>query len=150
MNRPEQLNEESLKAPERLVTELKRVSSAKLFIPPTIDDAVLLASRRALQPGAAPRFFRFRLVPWLTAAAAVLVLVLFVLVRPATHRSMTATGDVNGDGRTEILDAFILARELKAGAHPGPGLDVNGDGLVDERDVLTVAARAVELQKGGG
>jgi hypothetical protein len=49
----------------------------------------------------------------------------------------------------DILDAFALARQLKSGLVPGPGQDINGDGVVDERDVETIAAQAVRLQKGG-
>ena len=94
--------------------------------------------------------FRFRFVPCFAAGAAVLIVALFVWVRPVSDRPAIATGDVNGDGRTDILDAFVLAQELRAGARPGPALDINGDGVVDERDVTKVAARAVQLEKGGG
>ena len=48
-----------------------------------------------------------------------------------------------------VLDAFALARELKSKPHPNPQLDINGDGVVDEQDVATLAARAVSLGKGG-
>ncbi len=150
MNGADQNNEDGLKAPEPLVAELKRVASTDLFIPRAVDDAVLLAARNALQPENPPRLFRLRLLPWLTAATAVLILALSVWFRPFAHRPVIASGDVNHDGRVDILDAFVLARELKAPAHPGATLDINGDGIVDQRDVTTLAARAVQLEKGGG
>jgi hypothetical protein len=150
MNRPEQNDEESLRAPERLVTELKRLSSVDLFIPRSIDDAVLLAARKALQPSSPKRAFRFRLVPWLTAATAMVLLGVFLWLQSAPQRSSIASGDVNRDGRTDILDAFVLARDLKAGAPVSRAMDMNGDRLVDARDVLTVAAQAVQIEKGGG
>jgi hypothetical protein len=46
------------------------------------------------------------------------------------------------------LDAFSLARRLQQGGTPDPALDINGDGVVDDRDVETLAARAVQLQPG--
>ena len=58
-------------------------------------------------------------------------------------------GDLNHDGQVDILDAFALARQLKESAQSNLQLDMNGDGVVDERDVATLAARAVSLGKGG-
>jgi hypothetical protein len=49
----------------------------------------------------------------------------------------------------DILDAFALARQLKQGGSGNLQLDVNGDGVVDERDVAALAARAVKLERGG-
>jgi len=42
-----------------------------------------------------------------------------------------------------------LARQLKAGKPSDLRFDVNGDGVVDERDVARIAAHAVSLDKGG-
>jgi hypothetical protein len=68
---------------------------------------------------------------------------------PPTAAPRFAHEDINHDGQVDILDAFALARQLKAGATPNPQLDLNGDGVVDERDLAAVAARAVSLEKGG-
>ena len=51
--------------------------------------------------------------------------------------------------QVDILDAFALARQLKLGGTRNPQLDLNGDGVVDERDVASIAARAVKLEQGG-
>jgi hypothetical protein len=51
--------------------------------------------------------------------------------------------------RVTILDAFSLARQLKAGKTPDKSWDVNQDGRVDQADVDALAARAVALPKGG-
>ena len=48
-----------------------------------------------------------------------------------------------------MLDAFALARELEADAASRPQHDLNGDGVVDGRDVQILAARAVNLEHGG-
>jgi hypothetical protein len=60
-----------------------------------------------------------------------------------------AREDVNRDGRVDILDAFLLARQLQSGDNPGSSLDLNGDGVVDHRDAESIAAKAVKLEKGG-
>jgi hypothetical protein len=97
------------------------------------------------------------------AAAAVIVLV-FVL-NPAEKRTsrqmpeksetrhmMLAAAemgpDIDRSGRVDILDAFKLARHIKAGLQPSKKWDMNGDGLVNRKDVDLVAFAAVRLDKG--
>ena len=93
-------------------------------------------------------------MPWVAAAAAIVLLIaLPQLVRkpgggPNSDVAI-ARGDFNHDRRVDILDAFALARQLKQGATRNLQLDVNGDGVVDERDVAALAARAVKLEQGG-
>ncbi len=109
------------------------------------------ALRRNRQAG--PRWTG--LLPWAATAAAVILLVVavpqfFKQPAPGPSRDSTfARGDLNHDGRVDILDAFALARELKQGRAKNLQLDVNGDGVVDERDVAALAARAVKLEQGG-
>jgi hypothetical protein len=70
------------------------------------------------------------------------------LIHSLTKQTPTcAREDLNHDGRVDILDAFQLARELRAGKKPA--VDLNGDGVVDERDADVIATRAVSLEKGG-
>ena len=70
------------------------------------------------------------------------------LIHSLTRQTTTfAREDINHDGRVDILDAFQLARELESGAKPAA--DLNGDGVVDQRDADLIAARAVRLEKGG-
>lgn len=57
-------------------------------------------------------------------------------------------GDVNGDGRVDILDAFVLAKAVEAGAAAGEW-DLSGDGRVDRADVERVARAAVAVRGGG-
>jgi hypothetical protein len=146
--------DEALDAPPRLVAALKRLPKAPVFIPPTADEAVLRAAQRHLNPLREVRFGWFRLLPWVAAAAAVLLLVSIpqFYKRPAprpTRDSVFAPGDLNHDGRVDILDAFALARQLKQGNTRNLQLDVNGDGVVDARDVTALAKRAVKLERGG-
>ena len=148
------LEDENLEAPLRLLTALRKLQPEPIFIPPTLNEAVLRAARRHLQRPEKTRFGRFRLIPW-AAAVAMLALALFLaqlFTKPASKTSRIpafAREDVNRDGRVDILDALALARQLKAGSTAGLQLDVNGDGVVDDRDVATIASQAVKLEKGG-
>src|SRR5262249_30206563 len=57
--------------------------------------------------------------------------------------------DLNRDGKVDILDAFILARKLQGAPVSDRTLDLNGDGLVNQRDVEIIAVHAVSLEKRG-
>jgi hypothetical protein len=152
----EEREEASFEAPPELVAALKRATEARLFIPPTVDEAVLRAARRRLEGPEGKRVRWVRWAPWLaTAVGLVVVLACLPLLlqragpvsegRPA----MVQEGP-HPSGLVDILDAFALARQLKSGVAPNAGWDLNGDGVVDERDVATLAAQAVRLEKGGG
>jgi len=156
MQTPEQNNEQDqdLQAPSRLVSALQQVSKPQIFIPPTLDESILKAANQHLVPRKEPKPLWLRLSPWFAAAAALFLALALVphLLRksgPSPSAGRFVLEDVNHDGRVDILDAFALARQLKAGTSPNRHLDINGDGVVDERDVTTLAARAVKLEKGG-
>jgi len=93
------------------------------------------------------------LLPWLAAAAAMIVagFLFFFAGRSSNPRNPAtfAREDVNHDGRVDILDAFALARQLKQAKVSDLHLDLNGDGVVDERDMEIIASEAVKLDKGG-
>jgi hypothetical protein len=55
----------------------------------------------------------------------------------------------NAARRLDIVDALILAKQLKAGPVRDERWDVNGDGVVDERDLRAITAEVVRLDKGG-
>jgi len=107
--------------------------------------------RTLLRPGTGA----LRWLPWATVAAAAVVLLVAMpqfSKRPApapARDSAFARWDLNRDGRVDVLDAFALARQLKQGGATDPRLDVNGDGVVDQRGVAAIAARAVKRDKGG-
>ena len=146
--------DEALEAPLRLVSALKALPQEPIFIPPTVDESILRAARRHLE---GPRPVRLGWWRWMPLAAAATALLLLVSIPQfAKHKVPRAPGDaafarwdINRDGRVDILDAFALARQLKQGGTPNPQLDLNGDGIVDERDVAAIAARAVKLESDG-
>ena len=143
---------EKPQAPEKLVAALEELPARRVFVPPTIDAAVLLAARRHLAASrrSAVDIFRFwsHWPVWATACLVVAASV-YLLMRPAGVGPGIARADINHDGRVDILDAFQLARELQSGRKVAAGLDLNGDGVVDQRDVEIMAAQAVKLEKGG-
>ena len=145
-------DDKSLEAPQQLVLALSRHQEERIFVPRTIDEVVLRQARRHLGKPEPPKFPWRRLIPRLAAAAAALVLLLgYIFTRHDGGYSPPAFAreDLNHDGRVDILDAFALARQLKSGPVPGRGEDINGDGVVDQRDVETIATHAVRLEKGG-
>ena len=143
----------SLNAPPELVSALKRVAKRPVFIPRTVDEAILHSARRHLgRPKKAS--FRWSLIVRWAAGVAALLAMLTITPRLFKKASLVPGSrfvieDVNQDGQVDILDAFALATELKTRTPFNPKLDINGDGVVDERDVSTLAARAVSLEKGG-
>jgi hypothetical protein len=159
MQRPDNSEEgetSSLEAPPELVAALKRVAEPRLFIPPTLDEAVGRAARQHLGGQQGRRAQWTHWLPWLATAAglAVVVASLSLLLprsEPMSKARPTASGmSLTHSGPVDILDAFALAHQLKSGAVPKAGWDVNGDGVVDQRDVATLAAQAVKLDKGDG
>src|SRR5262249_54161648 len=141
----EQRNDEP-EAPAKLREALSGLRKEAVFIPPSVDRAVLEKVRPHL---ANVRMQRARWKPasrWMAIAASI---VLAFGVSLALYRSgflperFYAREDVNHDGRVDILDAFQLTREL--GKNPSARDDVNHDGKVDEADVQIIAQRAVKL-----
>lgn len=85
------------------------------------------------------------------AAAAVVVVVVYVdrhrsAPTPVAATQVARPGDIDGNGRVDILDAFLLAKRVEAKAPPVRGDDVNGDGVVDRADVDRVAGWAVRVE----
>src|SRR5581483_5488985 len=118
-------------APPALVAALKELPARRVFVPSTLDAAVLAAARRHLEPRPARRGWIAQWRSWPAFAGAALLLIALLLWLGRTGGERFAREDLNQDGRVDILDAFQLARELRSAAKP---VDVNGDGVVDDRD----------------
>jgi hypothetical protein len=108
----------------------------------------------------------------ISAAAAALLLVALVAPRlmnaptktgniaqgpQATGTSLALRGDADADGRVDIVDALVGAKLAAkdpavtgrlTGAHGD--LDVNADGVVDEKDALALRTMVVKLEGGAG
>lgn len=159
-----------LEAPPKLAAALKQLPAEPVFVPSTVDEALLKAARLHLCRPQKKRTNWFRLMPWTvsTAGFAAAVLLAYPYAknflglgqsRKAATRGWTSNSgiqppaqiheDLNHDGKVDILDAFMLARELQNPRVSDPRLDVNGDGVIDGRDVEAIAAHAVSLEKRG-
>jgi hypothetical protein len=142
--------EEELKAPAPFIKALRRACSERIFVPPSIDQAILKAAGLHLSP---PKRHVSRRAWWWTGlATASVVLLAFALVTVQWQRSSHARfllEDINRDGQIDILDAFALARQVRQGNAPDKRLDLNGDGVIDDKDAAVIATHAVKLERGG-
>jgi hypothetical protein len=84
-----------------------------------------------------------------------LVVSVVLVVQRKDHQQVAQTaamsvsphvGDANGDGRVDIRDALALARRIESGTVlPTTRDDVNGDRVIDRKDVDAIAIMAVSL-----
>ena len=139
---------DDLTAPQKLAQAIRGRYSPEIVVPAEINRLIVNQARAQLAR-------RRRLRWWAMggsaiAAAAVLAVVLLRSPMPnAPPRLASGPGDINGDGRIDMLDAYLLARHIKDGDRLDPRWDMNGDGAVDQRDVDAIASIAVSLGKGG-
>jgi len=150
-------DESQLQAPKALRGDLAALFGAEASVPPAVDAAVLASARRHLAPrGRARTAIRWAGVAAAAAAAILLVVIHLgpareaparVAAKPAAAKAVTPDrSDINGDGRVDILDAFLLAKRLDTRRALDAAWDITGDGLVDRRDVDALAAAVVRLR----
>jgi Dockerin type I domain len=175
-NAPDQNSREDsgeINLPEFLISGLKQRYGPAARIPDEIDQCILADAHRYLDtlrpdpvrvPG--PSSSDHRRIPrsaWpvtalgMTAAAIFMAVMLNQPGRPRmpgtqstaeldTVTPGSASGDIDGNGRLDILDAFAMARSLLASDKPmAMAHDMNRDGRIDNTDVTLVAQRAVKL-----
>jgi hypothetical protein len=131
--------------PTKVSEELKSLCAPPRLIPPQVDDAILSAARAHLAVVTQSR--RWVQFPrWLAAAAVVaLAAVLGSLWISNRRLPEVAREDIDRDGRVDVLDAFALARRLQQGAATDRLFDINGDGVVNQKDINAITTRAVKL-----
>lgn len=128
------------------------MESLRVLVPTELDEGIMRAARlklaRGAGPGLVPRAAVWR--TWLPRIAAVLcgagLVGLWVSTRPPRD-AFDARSDLDRNGRIDILDAFLLARQLQRQMSPGEAFDQNGDRQVDERDVQILISQAVALDR---
>ena len=149
MQKPDTNSEENLGATPRFVTELKRAwSGPDLFIPGAVDDSILLAARRRLTAPTKTFWPMPRILSWLGTATAIVLVAIFAWIQHGSDRGRFTAQDVNRDGKTDILDALIVAKAIQSGGtSPGSAAKV---GHFTQADLSLIVTRAVELEKGGG
>lgn len=114
-------------------------------IPPSVDSAVLSSARPVLADIRRARRTRQR-ATWAVLATAAALALWFVLTPVNAPRlDRNARMDIDGNGVVDVLDAFALARKLRAHESLPAAGDFNQDGAVDDADVELVMAKAVDL-----
>lgn len=151
MSRPAEQPPTGPALPDRLAADLARLYRAEVAVPSALDEAILRDARAGFA-----RRWRFRRVLRIggaaaaaAAVAAVVLLSVWVQHRPARPVPVVARasvkGDVNGDGRVDVLDAFLVARAVDRHQPTQPTWDLTGDGVVDRADADRIAALAVQV-----
>jgi hypothetical protein len=137
--------------PPKLLDDLSALH-APARVPEHVDRSVLQDARVYLSaPSRRPRNSRW--IIGATGAVAAAIALAVLLVRPDHARRQVASvqqqlaGDVNRDGRVDVLDALILAHRLQGGQSPPAQADVNRDGKVDSHDVEAIALAAVHMPR---
>jgi hypothetical protein len=82
---------------------------------------------------------------WLPLAASIAIAAVMVQF---ARVGRLVPGDVNADGRVDVIDAMVLAQRVQSG-ETQRRWDVNGDRVVDGRDAEEILARAVDLERSG-
>ena len=143
-------NEASL--PEGLREALGRMYGEVASVSAELDHRILGAARSAY----AQRGRRWMAARWwgsgLAAAAAIVLALRVFVIHPASSRQgmnpsrqVARLGDVDHNGRVDILDAYRVARKIARHEPLDPAWDVNGDGVVDQKDVDLIAHMAVRV-----
>jgi Dockerin type I domain len=172
--------DENLEAPPKLVGALRQLPSEPVFVPPTLDEALMKAARQHLGRTEKKKPVWFRLLPWAVATGGLATAILLAYphakeflgvgsstfnrsaidvqrgtenaesaIPPQRQGLASVREDLNRDGKVDILDAFMLAKKLQSPPVSDRTLDLNGDGVVDQRDVEIIAVHAVSLEKRG-
>ncbi len=140
---------------QQLQKDLTALARGHVKIPSQVDQAVLQRATKALARHNRTRRTVGKPVAWIAAAASLaLVVWIGALFRSSTTAPQQTTvaaapGDLDHNGRVDILDAFHLARQLDADITPTAG-DMNTDGRIDRADVEAIAMKAVTLPQGAG
>ena len=146
----------------QLHKDLSAATRAGIKIPQELDDAILKRASEALAPTAPKRLRLGKPAAWIAVAAS-LTLIIWIsdMIRSAVitkQQEVSAAvmpGDIDRNGKVDILDAFKLARVLDNTAASSPPItthinDLNTDGTVDSLDVNAIAMKAVTLEQGAG
>ena len=139
--------------PDRLARDLRRLAKVEMIVPNQIERDLLARAQRHLAPRNRLRIHLRRAAP--LAAAAGLALTVGVALWatsgrrsspvPPIDRATPIAMDIDGSGRVDILDAFVIARAIESGISLKSTWDVTADGVVDLRDADAVAAAAVSI-----
>lgn len=137
-------NKDESPVPGKLLVGLKSMRRNAIFVPPSVDDAILREARAHFQKVRPMSVFWRRPALWAAVAAVVIALVSVgtLWLKPSVPPALR--GDVNGDGVVDVLDAYLLARIVEQDK-ADKRWDFNGDGKIDGLDVDWIANRIVQI-----
>jgi hypothetical protein len=70
-----------------------------------------------------------------------------ILSKQVSTVSAGLSKDIDGNGRIDIIDAYLLNNSLKNGSATSKQLDMNRDGLINNEDIDDIAYTAVSLKR---
>ena len=147
MSEREQHDDAEPQALPNLIAGLKRLHTERVFVPSSLDKAVLSEAKKRLTKRSREAVWWRPMLPWAAVAASV---VFALWLARTMNESPSVAGnfaheDINYDGTVDILDAFTLARAIGSGGMLDTRWDLTGDGKIDTSDANAIAARAVSL-----
>jgi hypothetical protein len=129
----------------KLESALRAIARDPIFVPPAKDEEIRAAiqqyfetchSDRAPRTSARKQKFWHKWMP--LAASLVIAAIMLYFARPTPDRA-----DINGDGRVDVIDALLLAEQVRT----GKGRDIDGNDAVTDADAAEIATRAVALER---
>ena len=141
MSSPER-NEEKLQRFARAMREAEE--KRRIFVPPTLDEAIVKQAREHLT--GEPKGRRFGFWNWFALGTATALIAVMIFILPRIKTPVIAREDINRDGQVDIVDAMALAKSVE-GSATNPAFDQNGDGKLDDADVRAVAFAAVRIDR---
>lgn len=144
-----------LDLPPRLREAMVRMHLIDLPVPTELDRAILADAKRSFLRRRRAWMVISRLSIGIATAALVAIAVRVFVAAPSSHPPTAMVqpprlyqiADVNHDGRVDILDAYIVARKIARHEPLDPAWDINGDGVVDQKDVDLIATLAVRATR---
>lgn len=128
--------------PSELRNDLASLYRSPIAVPSRMDDAIL--NRAHAKLAGKNRWTARAALRW--AGAAVAAAACLAIVGRTVFQAPLAPNDIDGNHRVDIVDALRLAHQLQSGT----GRDINHDGVVDSRDVDSIAMGVVTLDSPGG
>jgi Dockerin type I domain len=138
--------------PEFVLSTLKDRYGPTPDVPTAIDQAILADAQRYLAERVQPvrRRRQWSVLRWATIGSTVAAACLMVVTfwpRHVANDGLSSVAvnenDIDENGRVDILDAFVMARQIQTG--DSRARDLNHDGQRDQLDVDLVARNAVML-----
>lgn len=140
-------SDSQLELPRELHRAMGELHDGPIEVPAHLDRMILSAAHIRL----GRRKRAVRVLQWSFAAAAAIALLVtacFTFMEKTGTGQVAVMGDINADGRVDILDAFVVARGIQHHEKLTAAWDVNGDGVIDQKDVELLAQMAVNVSKG--